>query len=184
MHAPLLLALALAVAPAAVAPAAPAVRHPLTLEDLLAFERVGDPELSPDGKLVAFTAARAGWYDLAAGCVETEELWFPEWEMGVPWERPEAYARQWPSSFVKDWRTPTLVSHGELDDRVTVTRGLAAYTALQRRGVASRLMVFPDENHWVLEPRNTRVHYEEVFGWIERHLDAPKASPKPAPTTP
>jgi dipeptidyl aminopeptidase/acylaminoacyl peptidase len=124
--------------------------------------------------------AHAGWYDLAAGYVETEELWFPEWEMGVPWERPEAYARQSPSSFVKNWRTPTLVSHGELDYRVTVTQGLAAYTALQRRGVESRLMVFPDENHWVLKPRNTRVFYEEVFGWIERHL----AAQKPAPTTP
>jgi dipeptidyl aminopeptidase/acylaminoacyl peptidase len=128
--------------------------------------------------------AHAGWYDLSAGYVETEELWFPEWEMGVPWERPEAYARQSPSSFVKSWKTPTLVSHGELDYRVTVTQGLAAFTALQRRGVESRLMVFPDENHWVLKPRNTRVFYEEVFGWIERHLAAPNGSPKAPPTTP
>jgi dipeptidyl aminopeptidase/acylaminoacyl peptidase len=124
--------------------------------------------------------AHAGWFDLAAGYVETEELWFPEWEMGVPWERPEAYARQSPSSFVKNWKTPTLVSHGELDYRVTVTQGLAAFTALQRRGVESRLMVFPDENHWVLKPRNTRIFYQEVFGWLERHL----ASPKGSPTTP
>ncbi len=121
--------------------------------------------------------AHAGWFDLAAGYTETEELWFPEWELGIPWERPEAYARQSPSTFVKRWKTPTLISHGELDYRVTVTQGLAAFTALQRRGVESRLLVFPDENHWVLKPRNTRVFYEEVLGWIERHLGAFAASP-------
>jgi dipeptidyl aminopeptidase/acylaminoacyl peptidase len=123
----------------------------------------------------------AGDFDTTSAYYDTEELWFPEWEMkGTPWERPEAYRRHSPSTLVDRWRTPTLVSHGELDYRVTVTQGISTFTALQRRGVESRLMVFPDENHWVLKPRNTRVFYEEVLGWIERHL----AAPGPAPTPP
>lgn len=123
----------------------------------------------------------AGDFDTTSAYYDTEELWFPEWEMkGTPWERPEAYRRHSPSAFVARWKTPTLVSHGELDYRVTVTQGISTFTALQRRGVESRLMVFPDENHWILKPRNSRVFYEEVLGWIDRHLAAPKA----APTTP
>jgi dipeptidyl aminopeptidase/acylaminoacyl peptidase len=120
----------------------------------------------------------AGDFDVTAAYYDTEELWFPEWEMkGTPWERPEAYARHSPSAFVKNWKTPTLVSHGELDYRVTVTQGLSTFTALQRRGVESRLLVFPDENHWILKPRNSRIFHDEVLGWIERHLASPKASP-------
>ncbi len=123
----------------------------------------------------------AGDFDTASAYSDTEELWFPEWEMkGTPWERPEAYARSSPSTFVKNWKTPTLVSHGERDYRVAVTQGLSTFTALQRRGVESRLLVFPDENHWVLKPRNTRIFYQEVFAWLDRHL----ASPSPSPTTP
>jgi dipeptidyl aminopeptidase/acylaminoacyl peptidase len=123
----------------------------------------------------------AGNFDLTSAYYDTEELWFPEWELkGTPWERPEAFRRHSPSAFVERWKTPTLVSHGELDYRVTVTQGISTFTALQRRGVESRLMVFPDENHWVLKPRNTRAFYTEVFGWIERHL----APGKPAVTTP
>jgi dipeptidyl aminopeptidase/acylaminoacyl peptidase len=116
-----------------------------------------------------------GDFDVAMAYYDTEELWFPEWEMGRPWETPEAFARWSPSSFVQNWKTPTLVIHGELDYRVTVTQGLATYTALQRRGIPSRLVVFPDENHWVLKPRNSRLWHEEVFGWIRRYLSAPKA---------
>lgn len=120
--------------------------------------------------------SHAGDFDLTSAYYDTEELWFPEWELkGTPWERPEAYRRHSPSAFVERWKTPTLVSHGELDYRVTVTQGISTFTALQRRGVESRLLVFPDENHWVLKPRNTRVFYEEVLGWIERHLAQPKA---------
>ena len=123
-----------------------------------------------------------GLFDLEAMYYRTDELWFPEWDLGggPPWERPEEYARDSPHRSVARWKTPTLVTHGELDYRCTVDQGHAAFTALQRRGIESRLVVFPDENHWVLKPRNTRVFYEEVFGWIERHLDARK----PAPTTP
>lgn len=125
--------------------------------------------------------SHAGDFDLEAAYYDTEELWFPEWEMGAPaFEDPEAYARASPKRFVSRWKTPTLVTHGERDYRVTVTQALSTFTALQRRGVPSRLVVFPDENHWILKPRNARVFHEEVLGWIERWLAEPSPS-APAP---
>jgi dipeptidyl aminopeptidase/acylaminoacyl peptidase len=121
----------------------------------------------------------AGSFDLESSYYDTEELWFPEWELGRPWEDPEAFDRWSPSRFVARWATPTLVTHGQLDYRVSVTQGISTFTALQRRGIESRLVVFPDENHWVLKPRNSRRFHEEVFGWIDRHLSPPAAAPRP-----
>jgi dipeptidyl aminopeptidase/acylaminoacyl peptidase len=118
----------------------------------------------------------AGDFDLTAAYYDTEELWFPEWELGRPWEDPGPFARWSPSRFVARWKTPTLVTHGERDYRVTVTQAISTFTALQRRGIESRLVVFPDENHWVLKPRNSRRFHAEVFGWIDRHLSPPPAS--------
>lgn len=115
----------------------------------------------------------AGDFDLEAAYYDTEELWFPEWEMGLPWERPEAYARWSPHRFVQNWKTPTLVTHGELDYRVTVTQGLSTFTALQRRGIPSKLLVFPDEGHWITKPKNSKVFHDVVLSWLTEHL-APK----------
>jgi dipeptidyl aminopeptidase/acylaminoacyl peptidase len=99
----------------------------------------------------------------------TEELWFPEWEhKGLPWENPEGYSRQSPSSLVKNWKTPTLVIHGGKDYRIVDAEGLATFTALQRRGVPSRFLYFPEENHWVLKPAHSKRWHEEVLGWIDR----------------
>jgi dipeptidyl aminopeptidase/acylaminoacyl peptidase len=100
---------------------------------------------------------------------DTEELWFPEWEHGgVPWDKPEGYTKHNPIDFVKNWKTPTLVIHGGLDYRVVDTQGMSTFTALQRKGVPSRFLYFPDENHWVLKPQNTRLWHEEVLAWIDR----------------
>lgn len=100
---------------------------------------------------------------------ETEELWFPEWEHGkTPWENPAGYAKHNPRDLVKNWKTPTLVIHGGRDFRVVETQGLATFTALQRRGIESRFLHFPDENHWVLKPANSKVWHEEVLAWIDR----------------
>jgi dipeptidyl aminopeptidase/acylaminoacyl peptidase len=108
-----------------------------------------------------------GLFDVAAAYGATEELWFNEWEFkGTPWDNPELYARLSPSSYVKSFKTPTLVVHGELDFRVPLEQGLAMFTALQRRGVPSKLMVFPEENHWVLKPLDSLKWYEEVLGWL------------------
>jgi dipeptidyl aminopeptidase/acylaminoacyl peptidase len=99
----------------------------------------------------------------------TEELWFVDWEFGgPPWERPEFYLRASPSRFVSRFQTPTLVVHGEKDHRVPVEQGISMFTALQLRGVPSRLVIFPDENHWVLKPANSVRWYQEVIGWLDR----------------
>jgi dipeptidyl aminopeptidase/acylaminoacyl peptidase len=110
-----------------------------------------------------------GVFDLASMYGATEELWFPEWEFQGPyWENPGMYERWSPSRFVKNFKTPTLVVHGELDYRVPLEQGLGMFTALQRQGVPSRLVVFPDENHWVLKPANSVRWYQEVIGWLDR----------------
>jgi dipeptidyl aminopeptidase/acylaminoacyl peptidase len=110
-----------------------------------------------------------GVYDLVSMYGATEELWFVDWEFKGPyWTNPEMYARWTPSAFVKNFKTPTLVIHGEQDHRVPLEQGLGMFTALQRQGVPSRLLVFPDENHWVLKPLNSLRWYEEVLGWLKK----------------
>jgi dipeptidyl aminopeptidase/acylaminoacyl peptidase len=110
-----------------------------------------------------------GIFDLRSMYVSTEELWFVDWEFGGrPWERPEFYLRANPSRFAGRFRTPTLVVHGEKDYRVPIEQGISMFTALQLQGVPSRLVVFPDENHWVLKPANSVRWYQEVLGWLDR----------------
>jgi len=100
---------------------------------------------------------------------DTEELWFPEWDhIGTPWENPEHYAKHNPINFVKNWKTPMLVIHGALDYRVVDTHGMSTFTALQRRGIPSKLLHFPDENHWVLKPANSILWHETVIGWLDQ----------------
>lgn len=100
---------------------------------------------------------------------DTEELWFPEWDhMGTPWTNPEGYEKHNPVNFVQNWKTPMLVIHGALDFRVVETQGLSTFTALQRRGIPSRLLYFPDENHWVLKPHNSILWHETVLAWLNR----------------
>ncbi len=101
----------------------------------------------------------------------TEELWFTEWEYGgTPWENPEGYERFNPVNHVDQWKTPMLVIQGDRDFRVPTTQALSTFTALQRRGIESRFVLFPDENHWVLKPQNSLQWHNEVFGWLDRHL--------------
>jgi dipeptidyl aminopeptidase/acylaminoacyl peptidase len=110
-----------------------------------------------------------GIFDNRSMYYSTEELWFPEWEMGGPeYERPAEYAKFNPLDSVSKWKTPTLVIHGQLDYRVPYEQGLAVFTALQRRGVPSELLYFPDENHWVLKPANSIQWYDTVLGWLSR----------------
>jgi dipeptidyl aminopeptidase/acylaminoacyl peptidase len=110
-----------------------------------------------------------GVFDLPSMYGSTEELWFPEWEFeGTPWTNPEMYARWNPRAHVEKFKTPTLVIHGELDYRLPLEQALGMFTALQRRNVPSRLLVFPDENHWVLQPSNSVRWHEEVLGWADR----------------
>ncbi len=100
---------------------------------------------------------------------DTEELWFPEWEHGgLPWEPRSTYGLHNPMDHVAQWRVPMLVVHGSKDYRVVETQGIATFTALQRRGVPSRFLSFPDENHWVLKPANSVLWHDTVLDWLDQ----------------
>ena len=164
------------------------------LEDLqkgLAYATANDPQLDADNAC-ALGASYGGYmmnwiegqwpdrfkcivqhdgvFDARAMAYETEELWFDEWEHGgkTYYEDPEAFERWNPVNHVKNWKTPQLVITSEKDFRIPYTQGLAAFTALQRRDIPSRLLTFPDENHWVLKPQNSIQWYGEVQGWLDR----------------
>lgn len=107
--------------------------------------------------------------------LNTEELWFPEWEHGgTPWDKPEGFNKHNPIDLIKNWSTPTLVIHGGKDYRVVDTQGMATFTALQRKGVPSRFVYFADENHWILKPQNSKVWHDQVLGWIDRYAAGAK----------
>jgi dipeptidyl aminopeptidase/acylaminoacyl peptidase len=104
---------------------------------------------------------------------DTEELWFPEWERGgTPWQKPQAYTHHNPIDHVHRWKVPMLIIHGGRDYRVVDTQGMSTFTALQRRGIPSRFLYFPDENHWVLKPANSIQWHEEVIAWLDRWVKA------------
>jgi len=115
--------------------------------------------------------SHAGVFDLRSKTAETEELWFPIWEFrGMPWDNPEMYARWSPSEHIKNFKTPTLVIHGELDYRVPYGQGLQLFTALQMRKAPSQLLLFPDEGHWILKPQNSQLWYRTFLAWIDQWL--------------
>ncbi|MEP7336904.1 MAG: S9 family peptidase [Acidobacteriota bacterium] len=107
----------------------------------------------------------------ATSMYATEELWFQEWEFGgTPWEHPELYAKWSPHLYAKNFKTPTLVVHGELDYRVPIGEGLQLFSTLQRKGVPSKFLYFPDEGHWVLKPQNSELWYKTVLDWFDQWL--------------
>jgi dipeptidyl aminopeptidase/acylaminoacyl peptidase len=111
----------------------------------------------------------AGIFDARGMYYQTEELWFEEWENGgTQFEKPENYEKHNPVNHVAAWRAPMLVTHGQLDFRVPYGQGLSTFTALQRRGIESRLVIFPDENHWILKPQNSLQWHKEVLDWLAR----------------
>ncbi len=115
--------------------------------------------------------SHAGVFDLTSMYGTTEELWFPEWEFGgPPWDKAEHYRERSPSAFAANFKTPTLVIHGALDFRVPDAQGLGMFTSLQRRGVPSRYVWFPDEGHWIAKPANRVVWWHEVHAWLEKYL--------------
>jgi dipeptidyl aminopeptidase/acylaminoacyl peptidase len=110
-----------------------------------------------------------GIFDNRTMYYSTEELWFPEHEFSGPeYQNPAAYAKFNPIDFVSKWKTPTLVIHGQSDYRVPDSQGLSVFTALQRQGIPSELLYFPNENHWVLKPADSIQWYEAVLGWLNR----------------
>ncbi|MEO7674010.1 MAG: S9 family peptidase [Pyrinomonadaceae bacterium] len=116
--------------------------------------------------------SHAGVYNLESMAATTEEIWFVNWEFkGMPWENPVNYQRWSPHKFANRFNTPTLVTAGELDFRVPVDQSLQLFTTLQLKNVESKLIIFPDEGHWILKPQNSEFWYSNVLSWLDRHLN-------------
>jgi dipeptidyl aminopeptidase/acylaminoacyl peptidase len=123
--------------------------------------------------------SHAGVYDLRSEAGTTEELWFVKWEFkGFPWDNAEKYDQWSPNLFAGNFHTPTLVTQGEIDYRVPVGQSQELFTALQERHVPSKLVLFPDEGHWILKPQNSRYWYSTVIAWLDKYTKAP--GPKPS----
>lgn len=115
--------------------------------------------------------SHAGVYNLESMAGATEELWFVKWEFkGMPWENPVLYNRWSPHKFAANFDTPTLVTAGEIDYRVPVDQSYQLFTGLQLKGVPSKLIVFPDEGHWILKPQNSEFWHKNVFDWFAKYL--------------
>ncbi|HEX8846270.1 MAG TPA: S9 family peptidase [Pyrinomonadaceae bacterium] len=161
------------------------VAHVISSNSFIDKERIGAAGASYGGYMVNWIeghnndkrfqfkalASHDGVFNLASMYGATEELWFTDWEFkGAPWTNPAMYEKWSPHMFVKNFKTPMLVIHGQLDYRVPDTEGLQLFTALQRMGVESKLLYFPDEGHWVLKPQNSEFWYKTVLGWFEKYL--------------
>lgn len=110
-----------------------------------------------------------GVFDTRGMGYATEELWFDEWERGGAfYDATENYEKFNPTGKVKNWKKPMLVVHGGTDYRIPLAQGLGSFTALQRQGIESKFLYFPDENHWVLKPQNSVQWHSEVLGWLDR----------------
>ena len=118
--------------------------------------------------------SHSGVFDSRMMSYSTDELWFDEWEMqGRHFEKPENFERHNPVNHVAQWSKPILVIHGQLDFRIPVEQGIAAFTAAQGRDVPSQFLYFPDENHWILKPANSILWHDTVNAWLKRWFEAP-----------
>jgi dipeptidyl aminopeptidase/acylaminoacyl peptidase len=112
-----------------------------------------------------------GMFNTESAYGSTEELWFNEWEFkGLPWNNREAYRKWSPHLLAPQFKTPTLVVHGQLDYRLDVSEGFQLFTTLQRLKVPSRMLYFPDEGHWVLKPQNSQLWYKTVNAWVDQYV--------------
>jgi dipeptidyl aminopeptidase/acylaminoacyl peptidase len=115
--------------------------------------------------------SHAGVYNLESMAGATEELWFVNWEFkGMPWQNKVNYDKWSPHKFAANFKTPTLVTAGELDYRVPVDQDYQLFTALQLNGTDSKLVIIPDEGHWILKPQNSEFWYGQVFDWLGKYL--------------
>ncbi|VAV97145.1 Alanyl dipeptidyl peptidase [hydrothermal vent metagenome] len=110
----------------------------------------------------------AGVFDLRSMALSTEELWFDQWDHGGPWWTRPTPEKWNPVNHITKWKTPTLVIHGEKDFRIPYTQSLMAFTALQEMNVPSKLLIFPDENHWILKGKNSVQWHRTVFEWMDK----------------
>lgn len=127
-----------------------------------------------EGRFAAFIA-HAGIFNLETQYLETEEMWFANWDLGGPfWDKDNAVAQRTfatsPHRFVDKWDTPILISHGEYDFRILASQGMMAFNAARLRGVPAEMLIFPDENHWILKPQNAVMWQRVFFRWLDRWL--------------
>lgn len=127
-----------------------------------------------DGRFAAFLA-HAGIFNTEAQYLETEEMWFANWDMGgAYWDKDNAAAQrtfaQSPHRFVDRWDTPIMITHGEYDFRILASQGMAAFNAARLRGVPAEMLIFPDENHWILKPQNAVMWQRLFFRWFDKWL--------------
>jgi dipeptidyl aminopeptidase/acylaminoacyl peptidase len=110
-----------------------------------------------------------------SGQMASEELYFPFHDLqGTLWDKPKNWAKWDPSLFTENWATPQLIIHSELDYRLTISEGLAAFNVLQSKGIESQFLTFPDENHWVLKQENSLMWHEVVLDFINEHVGLEK----------
>ena len=110
-----------------------------------------------------------GMFNAVSAWGTTEELWFNNWEFkGTPYTNPEMYEKWNPRNAAENFKTPTLVIHGQLDYRLDVSEGFQLFTTLQSMGVPSKMLYFPDEGHWVLKPQNSQLWYKTVNDWVDQ----------------
>jgi dipeptidyl aminopeptidase/acylaminoacyl peptidase len=110
-----------------------------------------------------------GMFNAESAWGTTEELWFNDWEFkGTPYDNRASYEKWSPHQYAKNFKTPTLVIHGQLDYRLDVSEGLQLFTTLQMEGVPSKMLYFPDEGHWVLKPQNSQLWYKTVNEWVDQ----------------
>ena len=119
--------------------------------------------------------AHAGIFNLEMQYMTTEEMWFANWDMGgAPWEKDNAVAQRTfansPHKLVGNWDTPILVIHGERDYRILAGQGMAAFNAAKLRGIPAELLIYPDENHWILRPQNALLWQRTYFDWLDKYL--------------
>ncbi|WP_255478217.1 prolyl oligopeptidase family serine peptidase [Rhizosphaericola mali] len=127
-----------------------------------------------EGRFKSFIA-HDGVFDFRSMYGTTDEMWFENWEKGGPyWDKNKAVAQrsfsQSPSNFVQNWNTPIMIVQGGKDYRVPIEQGQQAFQAAQLKGIKSKLVFFPDENHWVLKPQNAQVWQREFFSWLKETL--------------
>lgn len=137
-----------------------------------------------EGRFAALIA-HAGIFDIESQYLETEEMWFADFDMGgAPWEKDNAVAQRTfansPHKFVNNWTAPILVTVGELDYRILASQGMMAFNAAKMHGLEAEMLVFPDENHWILKPQNAVLWQRVFFRFLDKYLKAP-AAPAAAP---
>ena len=138
-------------------------------------------QVMADSPFIGFAAlfAHAGIFNAESQYLETEEMWFANWDLGGAfWDKNNAVAQRTyansPHKAVDKWTAPIMISVGEKDYRILASQGMMAFNAAKLRGIPTRMLVYPNENHWILKPQNALLWQREFFGWFDKWLKTDK----------